>query len=469
MQWFKKRYYRKAGYKELFDVALPLMISSGAFSLLMFIDRMFVSWYSADALAAAMPSGALSFAIGCLFLGTTLYVGTFVSQYHGAKRPKRIGPAIWQGLYLSLIGGVIMLLFVPLAPTIFNSFEHAPEVIVLEIVYFKALCFGCFPMVALAVFGGFYSGRGITKPVMWVNIYMLLLNTPLDYVLVFGYGPIPAMGLFGAGVATVISQFMALILFAWLVFRKKNNEEFATLSGWRFDKKLFSRLIKYGFPSGVHMFIEITGFTVFMIMIGFLGKEIQAASNIAFQIDIFGFIIVHSIAISVSIKVGQYIGSKNIEHAVISTFSGLQVGLGLALILATLYVTIPELIVSLFGLNADPKEFEPIATLAAELLIFVAAYSFFDAIQLIFSSAIKGAGDTHFVMKYLGLLTVVVMVIPSIVIIKYLNGSIYWMWTLLTFFVFSLSVIYTIRYRGGRWKSMQVIEEEPMYIETEHL
>ncbi|MGL1901192.1 MAG: MATE family efflux transporter [Fibrobacterales bacterium] len=469
MNWLKKRYYREAGYKELLKVAFPLMISSGAFSLLMFIDRMFVSWYSSDALAAAMPAGALSFAFGCLFLGTGLYIGTFVSQYFGSKRPERIGPAVWQGLYLSAIGGFLMLFLIPLAPMVFNSFDHAPEVITLEISYFQVLCLGVFPMVAMAVFGGFYSGRGITKPVMWVNIYMLFINTPLDYLLVFGWGPIPEMGLFGAGIATVISQLIALVLFAWLVFRKKNNEEFNTLSGWRFDTDLFGRLIRYGLPSGVHMFIEIAGFTVFMIMIGFLGKEIQAASNIAFQIDIFGFIIIHSMAISVSIKVGQYIGAKQIDKAEISTYSGIQLGLMMALTLSFIYVTFPGPLVGLFGLRADPAEFAPIAKLATELLLFVAIYAVGDCVQLMFSSAIKGAGDTHFVMKYLGLFTVVVMIIPSIIIIKYLDGTIYAMWGLLTFFVFSLSIVYTIRYFGGKWKSMQVIEEEPVYIgDSEH-
>jgi len=458
MKWFKKRYSQEAGYKELLKVAIPLIISNAGVSLLMFIDRMFVSWYSSDALAASMPAGIFSFALGSLFLGTTFYVGTFVSQYWGAKKPERIGPAIWQGLYLSLISGVVMLIFIPLAPMIFNSFGHDPAVTILEISYFQILCLGTFSMVGMAVFSSFYSGRGITKPVMWINIFMLFLNVPLNAVFVFGYGPIPEMGLFGAGIATVISQFLAFFLYAYMVFRKKNNDLFATRTSWRYDKILFKRLINFGLPSGVHMFIEIMGFNIFMLMIGKLGKNIQAASNIAFQIDIFGFIIVHAIGLSVSIKVGQYIGSKEIKKAETSVISGLHISLGLSLLLAIIYSLFPEQIVSLFGLKADSADFEPISILAIELLGFVAIYTFFDSIQLVFSSAIKGAGDTHFVMKYLSLLTLLVMIIPSILIINYLDGNVYWMWTLLTFFVGSLSIVYTFRFRGGKWKNMQVIE-----------
>ena len=459
VSWFKKNLKREVGYKEILDVAIPLMISSAGLSLLMFIDRMFVSWYSADALAASMPAGVFSFALSSLFFGTTMYVGTFVSQYFGAKKNERIGPSIWQGLYLSLFSGLMMLIFIPLAPFLFQSFKHDPVVTELEISYFRILCLGTFPMIAITVLGAFYSGRGITRPVMWMNILMLLLNTPLNALLVFGYGDVQAMGLDGAGWATIISQYTTMIVFAYLVFRKKNNKAFATLSGWKFDSELFRRLIRFGLPSGVHMFIEVMAINIFIMMVGNLGKDIQAASNIAFQIDIFGFIIIHAVSIAISIKVGQYIGANDIVKAEASAITGLQVSLMVAFLLALVYIFFPSQLVGLFGLNADPEEFSKISELAERLLVFVAVYCFFDAIQLALSSAIKGAGDTFFVMKYLGITSVVVMIIPSILIVNYWGGDVYGMWGLLTFFVLTLASIYTLRFRSGKWKEMKVIEE----------
>ena len=100
---------RKNGYKDLLWIAYPLILSTSAFTIQVFVDRMFLSWYSPQALAAALPTGVLSFNIVSFFMGTSQYVGTFVAQYVGAKSPEKIGNILWQGIYFSAIGGVILI------------------------------------------------------------------------------------------------------------------------------------------------------------------------------------------------------------------------------------------------------------------------------------------------------------------------------------------------------------------------
>ncbi|MCU0728478.1 MAG: MATE family efflux transporter, partial [Planctomycetes bacterium] len=102
------------GYRELLRVALPLVLSMSATTLQHFVDRMFLTWWKGPpALAAAFPAGLLNFAMLSIFIGTASYASTFVAQYHGAGRPERIGPAIWQGLWIALIGGVALLAIRP--------------------------------------------------------------------------------------------------------------------------------------------------------------------------------------------------------------------------------------------------------------------------------------------------------------------------------------------------------------------
>ena len=107
--------------RELVRVALPLVISSGSASLMYVMDRVFLTWYSTDAMAATLPAGMLHWTLVSLALGTTGYVNTFVAQYYGAGEPRRIGAVVWQGIWLSLIAGLALRGFVPLAPESSNG------------------------------------------------------------------------------------------------------------------------------------------------------------------------------------------------------------------------------------------------------------------------------------------------------------------------------------------------------------
>ena len=121
MSFFRKRWSRENGYKQVLLIAFPLVLSTGSWSIQQFVDRMYLSWYSPDALAAAMPTGILSFTIVAIFLGTSGYASTFVAQYTGAGRPERVGPAMWQGIYFAIIGGLVVSSTFFLADPIFDA------------------------------------------------------------------------------------------------------------------------------------------------------------------------------------------------------------------------------------------------------------------------------------------------------------------------------------------------------------
>ena len=90
-------------------MSFPLILSASSVSIQHFVDRLFLAWYAPEAIAAAMPAGILQFALLSIFAGTAGYSSTFVAQYYGATRSESIGPAVWQGIYVSFLGGVFIM------------------------------------------------------------------------------------------------------------------------------------------------------------------------------------------------------------------------------------------------------------------------------------------------------------------------------------------------------------------------
>ncbi|MEE2629075.1 MAG: MATE family efflux transporter, partial [Candidatus Latescibacterota bacterium] len=195
--------------------------------------------------------GMANFTFIALFMGTAQYVNTFVAQYMGARRRERVGPAIWQGIYLALLSGLLALLPAAFAGPIFDVVDHAPRIREAEAEYFRILCYGTGPQVLATTCSCFFSGRGQTWVVLAVNVAAILVNIVLDYGLIFGHWGLPAMGIAGAAWATNIGLTLQALAFVALVLRRPFRVEFATLRGWRFEPQLFGRLLRYGGPSGV--------------------------------------------------------------------------------------------------------------------------------------------------------------------------------------------------------------------------
>ena len=411
----KNRWYMESGYREVLQIAFPLILSTGSWTIQHFIDRIFLTWHSQEAIAASMPASMLSWTVTSLFVGTASYINTFVAQYFGAKRYDRIGASVWQGLYLALFSAPLILIFYPLSDGLFQLIGHQKSVQGLETIYFKMLLFGSpFAVVANAI-SGFFSGRGKTWVVMWINIAGMFSNIILDYLLIFGNFGFPELGIKGAGIATVIATMITAILFFVYMIRPSMNEKFCTLKNWKFEKELFKRLLRYGVPSGMQFFLEIIAFTIFIMFVGNIGTTELAASNIAFNINMLAFLPMFGMSLAVSALVGQRLGENRPEAAEKTTWSAFHIGFTYFGILALSYVLIPELFLLPFALQSDMEMFHPIARLATILLRFVAIYSLFDAANMIFSGALKGAGDTRFVAIVSIGLSWILMVIPCFI------------------------------------------------------
>ena len=450
---------RPSGGREVLVIALPLVISSLSWTVMNFIDRMFLFRVSGAAMSASFFAGVVWFALFCLPLGICIYVGTFVSQYFGDRQFRRIGPSMWQGVWMSFAALPIAAVAIPFAPFLFGLAHHDAETLQLEISYFKILCYGGPALVVAQAFASFYGGRGETWVVMLVDTVVTLVNLVLDYLWIFGYGGFPEMGIVGAGLATTVALWLKVVIYLFLVFQAKHRSVYNTLGGLRFDRKLFGRLFYFGGPSGVQMLLDVLGFSVFILLVGRLGDLEAEATTIAFSVGTLAFMPIFGFGLAVSILVGQRLGEHRDDLAARATWTTYQISVIYIAILSGFYVFAPNLF--LYGFLHESTlsldENKALRTMVGNLLCFVATYNLFDATLIIFVSALKGAGDTRYI---LGVSLVMALLLAGLswLAVEGLQLGIYGCWTVVTAWVWVLGITFLRRFLQGPWRQMRVIE-----------
>ncbi|MBT6146985.1 MAG: MATE family efflux transporter [Gemmatimonadetes bacterium] len=454
----RSRWGSRGGYREFLIIAFPMILSTASWSVQHFIDRVFLTWYSTDALAASLPAGLTNFVFVSLFFGTAGYVNTFVAQYVGADRPQRVGPSLWQGIYLSVISAGAGLMVAALSVPIFSLIGHEAAVQAYETEYFRILCYGMGPLIFSTTLSCFYSGRGRTWPVLGVNVAAMGFNVIVDYALIFGHWGAPEMGMRGAAWATNGAAVFSSLLFALLLLRPSFRHKYATLSGWRFDRPLFTRLLRFGGPSGINFMLDMLSFTFFILIVGRIGSLELTASNLAFNINSLAFMPLIGAGIALSTMVGQRLGADDPDAAEYCTWTGLHLSLCYMGFMALAYLVLPDLFLMPYGAGSQGPEFAAARDLARQLLRFVAFYCVFDAMYMMVTATLKGAGDTRFVMIASILLGISIMVVPPLVAVEVFDAGVFIVWIFICAYLAIAAGVFYRRFRGGKWRSMRVIE-----------
>jgi MATE family multidrug resistance protein len=450
---------RPCGPRDVLELAFPLVISTMSVTLMHFIDRMFLMWYAPAAMAATMAPGMLHWTLLSLPLGVAGYATTFVAQYHGARRPARIGPAVWQGVRVGVYTVPLFLATVPLTPFVFAWAGHEPELAALETIYFQVLAFGAGGSVVSAALAGYFTGRGLTRPVMLVDLAAAAINIFLNYIWIFGHLGFSPMGVEGAAWATVVSQWFKVGAFALIMLEPAARARYALAEGFRHDRELFRRLVRFGGPSGLQMMLEGAAFTLFVLVIGQLGQDATAATTLAFNVNMVAFVPMIGVGVAAATLVGQQLGANRPDLAERATWNAFALALGYTGVFAVLYVAAPDLFLLGHAAGANAAEFARLRDVTVVLLRFVAAYCLLDATNVVFVSAIRGAGDTRFVL----LTTIVMAPLPLLAGwagVHFAGLGLYWCWGVITVWISSLGVIYLWRFLRGPWRELRVIEPE---------
>ncbi|HEY1190321.1 MAG TPA: MATE family efflux transporter [Gemmata sp.] len=450
---------RPGGSRELLKLALPLIVSQSFMTVQVFVDTVLLSRHDPREMAASFPAVMWYWLFFGLLQVTAGYTSTFVAQYTGANRPHRVGAAVWQGIHFAAIAGLLFLVVVPLAPHLIAVGGHTPEVQKLETIYLKCLAFAALPMLLMGAINGFFSGRGQTWTVLGIEAFGTLVNIALALVLIFGRWGVPAMGIEGAGWATVAGSWAAALFALVLMLRKKYRDAFGTLSGWKPERVLFRRLMVYGGPAGMQVFLDVLVFNAFTQLVGQLGEHALGATTLTIRLNMIAFLPMMGMGQAICILVGQRLGGDRPDLAEKSVYTGLKWAFGYMCLIALAYVTIPSALVEPFRPDKpeEQEKFAAIIALVPTLLLCVAVFSLADAVNVSFAFALRGAGDTKYVTALTFVLAWPLMVIPTAVTV-FAGGNLYWCWVFATVHILAMSVCFWFRFRGGKWKSMRVIE-----------
>jgi MATE family multidrug resistance protein len=445
--------------RELLRLAWPLVLSNSIWMAQIILDRVLLSRSSLASLAAGFSAAVLFWAFLILFQFTANYATTFIAQYTGANRPERVGPVVWQAVWFAVFSGVAFQLLQPLAGAIVAMCGHGADLQGLETAYFRCLVVSALPTLLTAALTSFFAGRGDSRTVLFINVTGLAVNGVSAAVLIYGRWGLPALGIVGAGLATVLGTSTSAALAFALILRANYRKMYATLSGWRFDRELFRRLMRFGLPNGMFAALDMLGWTIFLQLIGRLGEMDLAATSIALTLNMLVFFPIMGIGQAIEVLVGQRLGEDRPGLAERSTWRGLWAALLITAAGVLAFLLLPETLAGLFHGSQEDELWEPIRLRIPVLLRFAAVYSFFDAINLAFSNALRGAGDTRFVTWAALLLSWPIMVLPTWTAVAQ-GFDLTWAWVFASGYIIALSLTFWLRFRQGKWRDMRVIEPQ---------
>ena len=451
----KKKTFEQASLGELWFLSYPLIVTMAAQVVMQFVDRMFLAWYSHDALAACVPAGVLAMTFGAVFMGLASYTSVFISQYYAQKKYASVSISLWQGILLAVISSLILASMTPLGGWVIRLFDHSPTVTALELKYFFILnLFGGFAVINNAL-ASFFSGRGKTKVPMWVTLCGNLVNIGLDYVMIFGKLGFPEMGIIGAAWATVLGSVSMTFIFGGLIFAGRVRKTFKISKLAGFYKPVFSRLLRFGLPNGFGFLMDIMSFTLFTFMVGNIDVISLQASNVVMSMQPVVISVILGLGIGIQILVSKYQGLSRSDLAVKVVKNACKLGYAYAGAVGLLFFFAAVPLVALFVPSNSPDA-AAIAAKTYPLVKLVSVFVLFDATYLIFGEAIRGAGDTKFFMKVM-LFCAWGLLIPGTWIIIYkLHGSVFMVWSWLTFYAALTAVIMLWRFAKGEWKKIKV-------------
>jgi len=441
----------------MWRLAAPLILSMGSFTIMQFCDRVFLSRYSSVTIQAALPAGIMAHTLICFFQALAGYAGTFTAHYHGAKAKHECVRSTVQGLWLALASWPLILFLIPLGSWFMTLSSHAPEVLVAEKSYFVILMAGGIMVPLNSAIGGYFMGVGRTKINMFANGFGCLLNIVLNYIMIFGHCGVPQMGIAGSAYATLISGFTTCFIQLAIFFREQPIRDTGLAALLKIDTALMRRIIRFGTPSGMQLLMDIGAFALFIMLTGRLGDVSLAASNIAFSINNLAFAPLLGFGLATSTLVGQHQGARNPEAAERAGYTGLKMGLLYMCVIGATFVLFPKGYFELFRPKNASFSADDLLALGRTMLWLMTAWGLLDTITIVLSGALKGAGDTRFVMVYMVLGGWLILV-PGTLLLLHLGYSIIGLWVWLAIYISVLAVGFWWRWQQGRWKTIRVIE-----------
>lgn len=438
------------GVAELVGIAVPLVVSFACGTVMMFTDRLFMSRLGGAQMSAVMAGGLTAFTLTTFIVGIHGYSNAMVARQLGAGRKEFCPVVTAQALIISFAAYPLLLGCIPLGAWIFRAAGIAPEQMGPQRIYFTICMVGTIISLMRGSLAAFFSGIGRTRIIMVAAFASMVTNVGLNYLLIFGKAGFPALGIKGAAIGTVIADFVGLVIVATAYLGRRNVREFSLWKSLRFDRKLMVELLRTGSPAGAEMLFNTLAFTTLVTTFHSCGVVVATAVTITFNWDLVAFVPMNGLNIAVNSLAGRYVGAKEIPSVYRAAWSGMKLSGLYSALLFILFLGFTGPMVSIF-LPASQPQGAQIGQLAQFMVKLISVYLFCDGVMQVFGGALRGVGDTFWVMLVsVGMHWMFAAVV--VVLLKVLHLDARTTWTALVCAYFCFGPLFFMRFRSGRWE-----------------
>lgn len=449
--------FAPAGILELLWVSVPLILTLVSSAIMLIVDRKFLAHFSTSAMngavAAHMP--VWTFQYSAVTLASIAQI--FVGQFNGSKQYEKIGMAVWQMIWFCIF---TIPIFVALGLFGDQIFFSGSTVKAEATSYFRWMMTFGFLAPLSAALSSYFVGRGKTLYVLFCTLVGNLVNVGCNCILIFGIdGIVPPMGAAGAAIATLIGMVVQFLLLACVFLNKKSRLRFGT-DNYTYDSKLFKQSLSIGFPAALDRFINILGWTTFILLIDRLGAVPLTVITITQSMMLFFTFISQGIGRGVSSIAANCIGSRNWKHLWKLILSAVTLNGLLFLLYGIFFMVYPEPFAKLFlpdnVATASRNEILQLTLVSCGWLWFAVLV---DACRWVFIGLLTAVGDTRFVM-WMGSISVwIFAIIPTYIFVVHFGIPVSFSWAFSSGYYLILTGVYAWRFSKEKWKEKLLIDE----------
>ena len=362
-----------------------------------FADNIMVGQLGTAELAAVSLGNSFVFIAMSLGIGFSTAITPLVAEADGAKNSAGGKSALKHGLVLCTFLGLSLFGIILLCKPLLHSMQQPEEVVELAIPYLELVAFSLVPLIMFQAFKQFSEGLSQTKYPMYATILANVVNVTINYLLIFGSFGFPKLGIVGAAIGTLVSRFIMVGYIYFLLRRREKYQSYVTNFNFRnIEKAVINKIIGLGFPSALQMFFEVAIFTAAIWLSGVLGKNAQAANQIALNLSSMTFMVGMGLGVAAMVRVGNQKGLQNFKDLKRIGESIFMLTLMLEIIFAILFLLGRHWLPTLY-LDVDDTinlaDNTEVIIIAAKLLLIAAFFQISDGIQVVVLGALRGIQD----------------------------------------------------------------------------
>ena len=386
-------------FKYNLSLSFPVILGLLGHTIVQLVDNIMVGQLGTTELAAISLGNSFVFIAMSLGIGFSTAITPLVAQADGRKDREAAQDVLSHGVVLCTVLGVSLFIAVFSARKLMYSMGQPPAVVEFAFPYLKWVAASLIPLIIFQAYKQFTDGLSKTRPAMYATVFSNILNIILNYFLIFGYGGFPKMGVEGAAIGTLIARTGAVIFILLLIqYHPLFNGYSLRISFKKQRISLFKKILSLGFPSALQMFFEVAFFTMAIWMSGILGKNSQAANQIALNLSAMTFMFAMGLGVVAMIRVGNQFGMKtyaDLRRIAISLF--LLIGL-FDVLFCIIYLSFNEQLPWIYLENygaATPTDTLEVVSIAAGLLLVSGFFQITDGLQAVILGALRGIQDVN--------------------------------------------------------------------------